>query len=1023
MEKIKAIIRSNTLWRVFFLSSFLSCSISFFSQGTVLSGTVTDITEEGLPGVSIMVKGTTVGTITDISGKYSLMVPNERSVLIFSYIGYVTQEIIPGKQTVLNLILTEDTKELSEIVVVGYGTQKKINLSGSVSSVNLEDLNEKRPVSNLQQGLQGKMSGLMIEQTSGQPGDEATNILIRGRGTLNNASPLIIVDGIVGSLSEVAPADVATVSVLKDAASAAIYGSRAANGVILITTKQGNKDKIKVTYNAYMGTQQPTFNIEVIDDYPLYMETLNKARLRANQPIYYEQDIINEWREMSGKDEIYSNTNWFKEVFKSAAIQQHSLQVVGGTEKTNMMISLSYQGDNGNMPETDFEKYTLRVNLGAQVKPFIKVGLNSNIFHSIAQNTNDLVSTYLGYVSNSSPGTLPRASDGRLGSEWAPGGNLQANNITASFESLDRHVWSTSILAKPYITVSITPKITWNTSVGFTYHYAYQKTSEAATPLYNLKTGDIVRMAGAAQPTLYDINRRAQRLVFDSYVNWEVPINLHHINMIAGYNQEYEEESDNSAVGFNMLSVETDVMDATSTGNKPEGGFANRAIRSVFGRFNYDFASRYFFEANLRYDGSSKFAKGNRWGLFPSFSVAWRLSEEPFIKNANTNWLDNFKLRASWGQLGNNRSSDYGTQSFYTSSNAVLGESVVQGMSPGGLTNSDLTWETTTMMNAGIEINILKNKMHAVVDVFNKRTDGILLQLPIPLVLGGLEAPFQNAAQVTNNGVELEIGWNDRIEKVNYALSFNYTFVRNHVNKYRGDVATYRNQQILREDLKIYPFYVREVEQIATHEIINQMLADGYSFYPSTPQPGDFIYKDQQNEGEYGYKVINDDDRVVMGNATPEQMFGFYLSADWNGFDFSALFQGVAGVNRYLNNRWFTNVLNNGSVVNKYFLNAWSEENTNSSIPAITTEDGGRNTANNNFWLQDASYLRLKNIQLGYILPAPITQWIDADRLRVYVSVENLVTFTKFIGMDPEIGGANVYPNLKRFVCGISLSF
>lgn len=1019
---MKKAFKKNTLQRIILSVSMFIFSLSLFSQGKTVTGIVTDMAGETLPGVSIVLKGTSTGTVSDEKGYFSIHVPEEQSVITFSYVGYTSQEISINKQSKINVVLQEDSQELSEVVVVGYGTQKKVNLSGSVASINLEDLNEKRPVANLQQGLQGKMPGLMIEQTSGQPGDEATNILIRGRGTLNNSSPLIIIDGIVGSLTEVSPSDVATVSVLKDAASSAIYGSRAANGVILITTKQGGKDKMQVTYNAYLGTQKPTFNIDVVDDYPLYMETLNAARLRAKQPIYFEQDIIDEWREMSGKDEIYSNTNWFKEVFRPATIQQHTLQVTGGTEKTNFMISLGYQGDEGNMPETDFEKYTLRVNLGAQVRPFIKVGVNSNIFHSISENTSDLVSTFLGYVSNSSPGTLPKASDGRLGSEWAPGGNIQANNIIASFESLDRHTYTTRLLAKPYVTINLTPKVTWNTSLGFTYHYAYRKTSEAATPMYNLKTGEIVRTAGAARPTLYDVNSRAQRLVFDSYVNWELPVNLHNLNFIAGYNQEYEEESDNIDTAFDMLSRETDVMDATATGNKPEGGFANRALRSVFGRINYDFKSRYLFEANLRYDGSSKFAKGHRWGLFPSFSAAWRVSEESFIKD-RVDWLDNFKVRASWGQLGNNRSSDYGTQSLYSSSNAVLGESVVQGMAPSGLTNRDLTWESTTVSNIGIDINLLKNRLYAVIDVFQKETKGILLQLPVPMVLGGLTAPYQNAAAVTNKGFELELGWNDRVEKVNYGINLNYTFVRNRVDKYRGDVATYSGQRILKEGLKIYPYYVRQVERIATQEIIDQMLADGYTFYPSTPQPGDFIYRDQQLPGEPGYKVINDDDRVAMGNSTPEHMFGLTLSADWKGFDFSTLFQGVAGVNRYHHNRWFTNVLYNGSVINKYFLNAWSEENQSSTIPAITTDDSGRNSVSNDYWLQDASYIRMKNIQMGYTLPKTIARKLAAERIRFYISAENLLTFTKFQGMDPELGGANTYPNLKRFVGGLTLSF
>lgn len=986
-----------------------------------VSGRVLD--EKGAPivGANVIVKGTNTGTSTGSDGRFTLNVPADGR-LLFTFLGYVPQEIEVGSRTVIDIRLKEESVAMEDVVVVGYGVQKKVNLSGSVASVDMENLGETRAITNMSQSLQGVMSGVLSQQSSGQPGAESTSITIRGQGTLNNSSPLVVVDGIVGSLSDVAPSDVASISVLKDAASSSIYGSRAANGVILVTTKQGSKDKIRVTYNTYLGSQRPTFNIDVVDDYALYMETINKALNRAGQPSAYKDDIIAEWRANSPLDpEIYPNTNWFREVYKSAFIQEHTLQASGSSGKVDYMISVGYLGNNGSMPETDYEKYSFRSNVNAQVTPWLKVGTKVSGYRSIRENAD--VSAYMGYVSNSSPGTLPRSSDGRLGAEWAPGGNQQANNVFANFDETDDMYYTTRVLGTLSATVSFTKNLTWHNSVNVTFDNSFENIRQQPVKLWNLKENTVVRTAGASRTTLKNDDNRYYRLIVDSYLNYSLPINAkHQLDFILGYNQEYEESSNTIGTAYDLLSYDTDVMNSAASPSTIKGGFSNRALRSGFGRINYNFDDKYLLEANLRYDGSSKFAKGHRWGLFPSFSGAWRISKENFMKDIG--WLDNLKLRLSWGTLGNNRTDDYGTQSIYKSANAVLAGQVTTGAAMTNLVNRNLTWESTAMTNVGIDFDVLGGRLGFVGDFFYKKTKDILLQLPVPLVLGGLSAPYQNAGIVSNRGVELNIRWNDAIRnKFRYGISANYTFVRSKVDRYRGEVATYSGQRILLEGIRLYPFYVREVECIATQDKIDEMLANGYKFYPSTPKPGDFIYKDQQQPGEPGYKIINDDDRVIKGNSVPEHYFGLTLNAEWKGIDFSALFQGVAGVHKYLNSMWYTNVLKNGSQINKKFLNAWSEENPTSNIPAVTTDDGGRNTANNDFWLQDASYLRLKNIQIGYTFPAKWTRKFVVQRLRIYCSAENLFTITGFEGLDPELSGADAYPNMKRIVGGISITF
>ena len=470
----------------------------------------------------------------------------------------------------------------------------------------------------------------------------------------------------------------------------------------------------------------------------------------------------------------------------------------------------------------------------------------------------------------------------------------------------------------------------------------------------------------------------------------------------------------------NVLSSSTPTFDAAATPSSMKGNSTDNAVRSFFGRINYDYKSRYIFEANLRADGSSRFAPGHRWGFFPSFSAAWRISEEQWF---NVSKIDNLKLRASWGKLGNNAVGDYATQLLYERRNYVFGGTAVPGAGISAIVNDDLTWETTTMTDIGIDLSAFKGQLNWTFDVYNKITDDILIRASVPGVFGYLDAPYMNAGIVRNRGLETEISWKGGVGKdFTYGISANYSFVRNKVLKYQGNVATYSGQRILLEGYGIYDYYVREVECIATQEKIDRMLTDGYVFYPSTPQPGDFIYKDQQKKGEVGYKIIDDNDRVIKGHSYPSHFFGLTLSAAWKGIDFSMMFSGVAGISQYLNSTWYTNVLKNGSVINRKFLNAWSPTNQDSKIPAITTNDGGRNTVANDFWLQDASYLKLRNVSVGYTFP---TKWMDpfVSRARIYFTGENLHTFTRFEGLDPETGSSSNYPNVARFIFGLSVTF
>lgn len=986
-----------------------------------VSGKIVDENGEPLIGASVFDRDDpSKGAISDLDGNYSIQV-KPSATLLYSYIGYASQEIEVLSRALINVALAPDSQFLEATVVVGYGVQKKVNLSGSVSAVNLEETGEHRALTNLSAGLQGVASGLLAQQTSGEPGEDGASLTIRGLGTLNNSGPLVVVDGVVGSMNDVDPNDVASMSVLKDAASSAIYGSRAANGVILITTKSGKADKSRIVYNGKVGWQSVTMPIDIVSDYPTYMETINQASANAGAVKPYSSETIAEWRENIGKNEMYCNTDWFSAVFKPALMQDHNLQASGGNQSINYLVSVGFLQNNGTMRDTGYKRYSFRANVNADVTKWLRLSANLNGY--IGKKNAAEVSTIMSGLANSSPGTLPVTSDGRFGGEWAPGGNAQAGNIYASQSQYEKLQSNYKFNGKIGLDVTFMPGLVWHNSFAASANfYVLRQMNYPDIQLWDLKNNAVLITSGTTSNQLSEQNDLTYALVLDSYLTYDIlqKIENHNLALTLGYNQEYNHYHYTYANALDVLSSSTPTMDAASTPSSMKGNTSASAVRSFFGRVNYDYKGRYIFEANARADGSSRFAKGHRWGFFPSFSAAWRISEEPFFHCSK---IDNLKIRASWGKLGNNAVSDYATQLLYERAKYVFGGNTVPGAGISAVVNEDLTWESTAMTDIGIDLSAFRGRFNWTFDIYNKLTDNILIRASIPEVFGHLDSPYTNAGVVRNRGLETEISWKDSVGKdFWYSVSANYSFVKNKILKYQGDVATYSGQRIILEGYGIYDYYVREVECIATQEKIDKMLADGYVFYPSTPQPGDFIYRDQQKAGEVGYKIIDDDDRVIKGHSYPCHFFGATLSLGWKGIDFSAMFSGVGGISQYLNGTWYTNVLKNGSAINKKFLDAWSPTNQDSTIPALTTNDGGRNTVSNDYWLQDASYLKLRNVTLGYTFPE---KWMKKvlHRARIYFTGENLLTITGFEGLDPETGSTSNYPNMRRFIFGASLTF
>ncbi|MCG8310629.1 MAG: SusC/RagA family TonB-linked outer membrane protein [Cytophagales bacterium] len=991
-------------------------------QNITITGRV--ISEEGsepLPGVSVIIKGTTTGTITDAEGNYVLEVPSEESILIYSFMGFVQEEMTVGNRTVIDLTMVPDIQSLAEVVVIGYGTQKKVNQTGSVASVDFEELGQTRPITNISQGLAGQAAGVTISQSSGKPGDESGSILVRGVGTLNNSSPLVVIDGLVGTLSDVIPENIKSITILKDAASAAIYGSRAANGVILITTKTGSTGKVNFSYNGYLGVQDPALPVDMVWDYPTHMELINQARTNTGRPEIFSPATIDDYR--TGTDPIlYPNTNWFEEAFGPALIQRHNVSATGGSEKVRYMFSANFLDNQGNMKETDFRRYSVRSNINADMNNWLSVGANIFGFWSDEGTPGNTVSRYLGYIGNSVPGLLPRDPLGRVGGPWVDGEDASVNNIETNFDNGESSQNITKILAKFYTTMKFTEGLTLTTSYSPAIQYDYAITQQFFADVWNLRDNTIIRQSNN-KTALEEEYRKYYRTIFDSYLTYTKTIaDNHNFKTIIGFNQEYETARNLGAFKQDLLADETTVFDAVSGEDVVvRGNFEDRAMRSIFGRINYNFKEKYLFEANLRYDGSSRFSEGERWGVFPAFSAGWRITNEDFMSNVNL--FSDLKLRASWGQLGNNQVSDYGTQPLYTLSPYVFGGTIVSGAAFGAIPNDVLRWETTTQTNIGFESLFLDSRLGIDFDWFNRRTEDILVDLPIPGVNGGITAPPQNAGIVDNKGIELTLSWRDQIGNLRYSFNGNFSYIQNEVVKYLGGAGTRSNNQILQEGLPFGTWFVREVESIATQERIDEMVAAGYTFSPM-PSPGDFIYKDQQQPGEEGHMEINDDDRVASGSQIPEYTFGFSIDLGYKNFDLNILGQGLAGVETYFNNVWYTSDLRNGRLVSTAALNAWTPENPNADFPRLTSDGTPNNTVANDFWLMNASFLRIKNITLGYSLPVSIVEKVRLTRFRVYVSAENFFTIksSEFKGFDPEMLGVN-YPIMRRLTMGLNVNF
>lgn len=988
-------------------------------QSYPVSGLVTDKSGESLPGVSVTEKGTSNGAITDVNGKFRLSVKDENAIIVFSYIGYKIKEVPVDSRGEVNVILEVNSENLDEVVVMGYGTQRKSNLTGAVTTINAKAL-ANRPITNASQALQGA-SGVYVNQTSGRPGADGATLRVRGIGTLNDNNPLILVDGVEYPLGSVNPADIESISVLKDAASSAIYGSRAANGVILVTTKKGIKGKSQVDYSYYTGVQSITFKPDVVSNAIDYMTGKNRALANEGKPAEYTTALLDEYR--NGTDPyIYSNTNWFDVMFENAPIQEHSLRFSGGSDKTLFSISGGYLDQDGILINTGAKRYTLTSNVSSEINKRIKVGatIAGNMWNitesSYTSNDANGEGGIMGLLYRGLPMQVPYAQDGSYADQWfrVPGHNVFRNTLALSYEGYKRDATFRglgNVFAEITLPFNLTYRVTGGVNTGFNL----RKYARPQIMLTNPKTGVVTAMGNIPSRGVQEESISELNLTNFHTLNWSKKFGAHQLNSLGGFSIETFDDKNFSASVQGYLDNSLTEIDAGSTTPVVGGKSSRASLMSYFGRVNYSFSDKYLAEANFRYDGSSKFAEGNQWGFFPSFSAGWIISEEEFLKN--NKFVTNLKIRASWGQLGNQKIASFAFVdpiAFYPYS---FGTTVVSGAAASGLGNRDITWETTSMANIGLDAGFFNNRLTAEFEYFDKKTSDILLQIPVPGQVGNLPGPFKNIGVVSNKGIELTLGYRDKSRGVSYNVAANVTYVKNKVEGLNVAPINGTGREfgtIILQGLPIRSFYGLQAEGLfqSDSEVAS------HAFQSASTKAGDIKYKDVD-----GNKKIDNADRVVIGNGNPAYNCSLVLGAGFKGFELSAIMQGSLNVDTYNRGNLSQPFRNGAGVTKEWLTDSWTPENPGASLPRLTTSTGfPQNFLTSSYWVQDASYLRLKNVQLSYTIPQ---KWVQL--MNVFVNAQNYMTISKFKLGDPERNTTRTdlieYPNNKMVTAGLNVAF
>jgi TonB-linked SusC/RagA family outer membrane protein len=1014
---------------------FIACSLGLNAQGLQIKGVVTSADDgQPVPGVSVFVKGTTTGTMTDLTGYYSLSNVPANSTLVFSFVGMTTQEKVVTESATLDIVMASDVELIDEVVVVGYGTQKKSLVTGAIAKVEGDDLRKAADM-RVTQALQGKTAGVVITANSGQPGSQIS-VRIRGAGTNGDAEPLYIIDGLPMSgagTDFLNAADIQSIEVLKDAASAAIYGARGANGVVLITTKTGRTDtRLTVTYDGYYGFQNPWKKIPLLNSSE-YIMLVNEASINAGLGPRFSQSQI---------ESFTADTDWQDEMFYyNAPKQNHSLSFTGGSDKIEYSSSLNYFSQEGivSKGKSSFERIGYRLN-AAGTFGFFKLGGNINLagITSKGISTNDRYGLGLNQALNMPPVVPVMFSDGTWGTSEAYGFGLQEitnpvamasyNNSRTRTYKLIGNIYGEFDFSK---IAKALDGLVFRSSFGGEYAIV---NTDTYTPEYYLDA-----MHFSVVDKAFKGLDMYSRWNFENVLTYTRSFDVHNLTVMAGttaFKDMYENlwGSKNDLIfddfGHSYLDNATD-PESANTG----GGYSEHTVASLFARLNYDLMNRYILTATIRRDGSSRFGDENKYGYFPSASIGWVISREDFMSNLS-DIFNVLKLRASWGQNGNESIGNFGYTSVIGNSNIYYfgdGKTQYNGTQPTRIANPSLKWETSEQTNFGIDMTTLGSSLSLTVDYYIKRTKDWLVTAPVPMLVGN-SAPIINGGSVQNSGVEAEISYRKQIGKLYLSTSLNGAFnksevldIKNAEKRLQGGDGGFGQSGVIYAEIgtPMGVFYGIRTDGIfqTQAEIDSYVGTSGGKIQPNA-KPGDIKFVDENGDG-----TISDGDRVRIGSPFPDFTGGLNLSAEMYGFDFNMFLYAALGQEIYSATRRYD--MNYANYTGEW-LNRWTGEGTSDKYPRVTFSDNNLNGKTvSDFYIQDGSFVRLRNITLGYSLPKNITDAIRLTKLRLYVSAENLYTFTRYTGYDPEIGGGvfdngidrGIYPQPRTIMTGINVTF
>lgn len=1091
----------NYLTRCVLLLVAMYISSSVFAQQKIsVSGKVLNGQGEAISGATVREKGSAVATSTGLEGQFNLSV-EAFGTLIVSFLGYENEEVLVNGRQIINITLGNVNEAIDEVVVVGYGTQKKSKLLGSVSTIDANQL-ENRAVTNVSNALSGLAAGVQVKSGSGKPGSDGATIRVRGVGTMNNNNALVVIDGIQGVMDAVNPEDIESISILKDASSAAIYGARAANGVILITTKKGKAGQApQISYSGLFSRTNPSAKPKFVSDYVRHMELFNEAAANIGNSPLYTQSAIDKWTEANANPNglapsglpnyvAYPNTNWGDWIYDNNWLRNHNISVLGASEKIRYSLSGRIQDNPGIMHNTGMKRYEGRINLETDISSFLTVGTQTFALNEHRSTASD--GNLYNYLRQTTPGIYPMY-DGKFGGA-VDGSNesSQLNNLLLYLYDVKGSNERTRLNSTIFANFKIIKGLTFETKFNYQNRFDETRGYQNPSPKYDFSTMNIVSQpTPASQLSTSQSSGKLYRKSFDNVLRYETILDKHTINALVGYNEFYYNTYSFSATKKGLID---ETITNIGTGNEMEnisGSESDNSMRSYFGRVSYDFDSKYLAEFSLRRDGSSKFGSGKKYGTFPSLALGYILSNESFMEPVSPYFQD-IKLRGSWGRLGNDGGDDlnvYAWHGVFGSVNYSFNGNPVNGLQLSRFGNDLLQWEESENKELGLEFATFNKRAYVELNWYNRETSNIIRDAIMPNTAGTTSAPFYNQASMSNSGVEVNVNWRDQIGEVKFSIGGNIAFNKNRVSKFEGkliqgmvdngsggqywqtnlgDVSSGGINRVL-EGYQYNEFYLRQIYRgdgtyfntdgsvnktggpttgmIRTeqdYEWVQAMKREGYNFMSSSQSIadsygktglyyGDLIYDDLNGDGIYG----NTADQYFTGTSTnPKVIYGFNFAVSYKGFDMSMVWAGESGLQYYWTDHGYnSNVLIAGNQIttrianDHYFFNPGSPDdprtNINGYFPRLkfgTSAESINNQASD-YWLYDAKFLKLRNLQIGYTFDKSFIERYKVRNLRVFFSGENLLMFTAFPGLDPEVGAGAKYPTMKQFAFGLNIGF